>query len=232
MKREAGLTLIEVLLAVTLVSLLSVGILYALRIGLTTMERAGDRLMWNRRVMGVDRVLRLQIGNLMAVKAACGSAEGGRGAMAPFFQGEPQTMRFVSSYSLQEAARGYPRILEFQVIPGEHGRGVRLVVNEPLYSGPLSAGALCTAPGQFVPVQTGTQSFVLADNLEHCSFSYRRELQAPEFQVWQSVWTQPRPPSAIRIDMAPLEPGAGKLQIMSVTAPVRVTRNPMEEYVN
>ena len=53
------------------------------------------------------------------------------------FQGDPQTMRFVSSYSLTEAARGLPRLLEYQVIPGEDGNSVRLVVNEIVYTGPV-----------------------------------------------------------------------------------------------
>jgi CheY-like chemotaxis protein len=88
---------------------------------------------------------------------------------AQFFQGEPQSMRFVSTYSLQEAARGLPRILEFQVIPGEGGRGVRLVVNEQLYSGPAAAGFFCLGPGgdsfRFRPIEIGPRSFVLADRL-------------------------------------------------------------------
>ncbi len=59
-----------------------------------------------------------------------------------FFQGEPSSMRFVSTYSLQDASRGMPQILEFQVIPGADNRGVRLVVNERPYTGAASAGAL------------------------------------------------------------------------------------------
>ncbi|MEJ7607865.1 MAG: hypothetical protein WKF37_16740 [Bryobacteraceae bacterium] len=38
-------------------------------------------------------------------------------ARLPFFQGDTQTMRFVSTYSLQEAGRGFPGA-ELQVIPG------------------------------------------------------------------------------------------------------------------
>ena len=84
-------------------------------------------------------------------------------------------MRFVSTYSLNEAGRGYPRILEYQVIPGENGTGVRLIVNEFWYCGPLSAGSSCVgvmpdpvakAPMMiFRPVQIGPSSFVLADKL-------------------------------------------------------------------
>ena len=39
-------------------------------------------------------------------------------------------MRFVTSYSLEDAWRGRPRIAAMQVIPGENNQGVRLIVNE------------------------------------------------------------------------------------------------------
>ena len=64
--------------------------------------------------------------------------------VAPF---ECETMRFVTSYSLNEAARGVPRILEYRVIPGDNGNGVRLIVNETLYTGPLSTAGFCAGFG-------------------------------------------------------------------------------------
>ena len=64
-----------------------------------------------------------------------------------FFQGEPQSMRLASTYSLQQGERGLPMILEFQVIPGEDEQGVRLVVNEHWYTGPRGAGIYCIGMG-------------------------------------------------------------------------------------
>ncbi len=88
-----------------------------------------------------------------------------------FFQGEAQSMRLASTYSLQQGARGMPMILEFQVIPGENDQGVRLVVNEQWYTGPRGAGMFCLGMGRdpvtglpgpiFVPIQIGGNSFVL-----------------------------------------------------------------------
>ena len=37
----------------------------------------------------------------------------------PIFNGNDQTLRLVSSYSLAEGARGYPRVIELQVLPAE-----------------------------------------------------------------------------------------------------------------
>ncbi len=142
MKRgsESGLTLIEVLIAVSLVGLLSVGMLWALRVGVTAMGKSNDKLIGNRRVTGAQRVLEQQIAGFMPVAAEVAVNPNSPGSKIPFFQGEPQSMRFVSSYSLLEGSRGRPQILAFTVIPGDHGKGVRLIVDEYPYDGPLSAG--------------------------------------------------------------------------------------------
>ena len=130
-QRQSGVTLLELLIAVTLVSLLSVGILYAMRVGLLALEKTNNRLQANRRVVGVERVIEQQIGGLMPVPVQCMAApDQPPGPAFGFFQGEEQTMRFVSSYSLNEASRGYPQALEYAVIPAADGRGVRLIVNE------------------------------------------------------------------------------------------------------
>src|SRR4051794_12607344 len=144
---ESGVTLIELLIAVTLLSLLSVGMLFAMRVGLNAMGKTNDHFNSDRRVLGVERILTEQIAGFVPATGLCSPDPQIAPSPVPFFQGEPQTMRFVSTYSLQEAARGYPRILEFQVIPGENGQGVRLIVNEHLYTGPLSTGILCAGTG-------------------------------------------------------------------------------------
>ncbi|MGH9629140.1 MAG: prepilin-type N-terminal cleavage/methylation domain-containing protein [Bryobacteraceae bacterium] len=237
---EAGVTLMEVLIAMALLSLLSAGMLLAMRVGLNAMEKSNSKLMDNRRVLGVERVLEQQIAGYMPVRGECRAEPKAPATPIGFFQGEPQTMRFVSTYSLQEAGRGRPRILEYQVIPGEEGRGVRLVVNELLYSGPFSTAALCIGfrpdplsgamlPA-FRPVEAGPNSFVLADKLAHCRFSYKEAREAPEPEVWRPAWILQRPPAGIRIDLAPLEPDPSKLQLTAITMPMRVQCDPLEDY--
>src|SRR5262249_54343317 len=137
-----------------------------------------------------------------------------------FFQGEPQSMRFVSSYSLQEASRGIPRILEFQVIPGDRGKGVRLVVNETLYSGPASAGFFCLGRFLFRPIEVGPRSFVLADKLSYCHFAFQNAPPPPAPGEWRTTWDVDHWPSAIRIDMAPLDDDIIRLRPLPVTAQI------------
>lgn len=242
MKRSRnGLTLIEVLIAVSLVSLLSVGMLMALRVGMSAMDKANRRLMDNRRAVGARRIIEEQLAGFMPVIAVFSPSQEGAGMKIPFFEGRQQSMRFVSSYSLQEAARGMPQILEFQVIPGEQGRGVRLVVNENLYSGPRAAGAFCLGPGQdpelgvhtqrFIPIVVGPRSFVLADHLASCHFSYLGSMQEKDLEQWSPAWIPiDRWPLGIRIEMTPLDTDAGRLKPMTLTAPLHVNRDPNYEY--
>src|SRR5262245_59487174 len=57
MRRDAGVTLIEVLVAVTLLSLLTVGMMYAMSVGFQAFQKTDRTLMENRRVAGAQRIL-------------------------------------------------------------------------------------------------------------------------------------------------------------------------------
>lgn len=242
MRRRRGFTLLEVLIAVTLVSLMSVGIVYAMRAGFNTMSKTNTRVDEERKMLGAQRVLEQMLANLIPARADC---HGGNPldikANIFFFQGEPGTLRFVSSYSLEEAARGLPRTIELQVIPGDRGEGVRLIVNEHAYAGSLSAGFFCLGPGPdgrggtrigFPPVEASRRSFVLADRLANCRFLYRRALLQAPFEEWLDEWVpMPSPiPSAIRVEMQPLAGESGRLRHSPVTVPLHIRRDYQERY--
>ncbi len=242
-RRNRGTTLLELLIAVTLVSLLAVGIMTAMRVGLSALSKSNDKLMGNRRIASVQKLLEAEIAGLIPVATECRPDPAAPpGAKFPFFEGRPDEMRFVSSYSLQEAARGYPRVLEFRVIQGEKNEGVRLIVNELFYTGPQSPGTLCLAmlpdpvTGDPVPrmpaVQASPASFVLADKLAYCRLIYREIAPPPLFEKWVPVWGRTQLPTAIRIEMAPLAPDPARLQMTSITAPVRVNKMVMGDYVD
>jgi general secretion pathway protein J len=236
MKSRRGITLLEVLIAITLLSLLSVGMLMAMRIGLSTFRRTNDHLMENRRVAGAQRILEQQIEGLIPVTAVCGPG-GGPGERFGFFGGAADSLRLVSGFSLQGAWRGQPQILELFVIPGEQGRGVRLVVNETPYTGPANAGSRCVAMADGVPrfptAIAGPATFVLADGLASCRFSYLGASPKPdEPDIWTPNWNRRGWPKAVRVEMAPLDPQPARLQPITVTAPVRIFRNPETPYVD
>ena len=224
---QRGFTLIEMMIAVTLVAAISVTMLMAMRSGLTTLEKTDDRLNSNRRVMAVEQILSRQLGGVMPVAGLCG--DGGR---VPVFNGTDQTLFLVSSYSLEEGSRGYPRILSMQVVPGDKG-GLRLIVNEDLYTGPSSIMPMCMA-GAFLPVQVRPQSFILADRLASCRHQY---LGTPSrrFAAGRKLGhalESPRSSSGRpRHDGAPV-PDPARLPLVNVTVPIHVTREVMVPYVD
>lgn len=229
-RSQSGVTLMELMLSVVLLSLVSVGLMFALRIGLNAYSKTQSRLMDNRRVAGAQRILEEELEGLMPVVAQCNPTEGG-GVKAPFFQGQPETMRLVSAFSLDGAWRGVPQILEIFVIPGVDGKGVRLVVNETPYTGPAGAGRFCLGINRYLPASPGPKSFVLADQLAFCRFSYLD--QPPDGSapaVWAPLFAGANWPKAVRVEMAPLVPDPGRLQPISLTAPIRIHRSPEVTY--
>jgi len=245
---QAGTTLIEVLVAVTLLSLLSVAMAFALRIGLNAYQKTNGKLMENRRVAGAQRILEEELEGMVPAVTPCGQVspfEQPNGNWFAFFQATATQMRLVSTFSLQQAWRGSPLILELFVIPRDDGPGVRLVVNELPYYGPLAAGRLCThmvpdpvsglRTPQFLPVSAGTQSFVLADKLAYCRFNYLWQPTKPDPEklvIWSPTPLNTSWPLAVRVEMAPLEPDPGTLQPLTVTASLHLHLSPTIPYAD
>ncbi len=221
---QRGVTLVELLIAVTLVALLSMGMLFAMRTGLGALSSTNRRLNDNRRVMSVQRILEMQIAGIMPVAANCGGRR-------MYFQGTAETLRFVTSYSMDGGSRGYPRVVEMQVIPGELS-GVRLVVNTYLYTGPDSALLLC-GPNGFMPVQIGAGSFVLADRLAFCRFRYRDIVGPDRNPGWFPIWGNAQLlPTGIRVEMTPLVVDPSRVPLETITVPIRVTRQVLAPYLD
>jgi len=234
---EAGVTLIEILIAVSLLSLLSVGILIAMRLGFNTLDKVNSRLLTDRRVSYARRILESEVAGFTYTTAIWHPGTP-TNRVAPFTQWESRTMRFVTSYSLQDSWRGRPQIMALQVIPGAEGQGVRLIVNETPYTDSAQAGTMISSfddegIAHFEPVLAGPQSFVLADRLEYCRFSYLVPITEPPYQAWQPEWiTRNRLPMGVRIEMAPLDNNPSGLHPSTIVVPLRVDRTPGTVYAD
>jgi prepilin-type N-terminal cleavage/methylation domain-containing protein len=218
---EQGFTMIELMISITLVAALATGMMMAMRTSLLSLEKINSRLQFNRRVMGMQRVLTRQIGGVMPVQSDCDSKR------MPIFRGSPDSLRLVSNYSMAEGARGYPQFDEFRVVKGE--AGLRLIVTEHLYTGPSSTSPYC---GEALLTPEGTAgSMIIADRLATCVFSYREQVpdQFPS-DKWLPVWDREDLPAAVKIEMTSLDSSAALLPVMSVTVPVRITRQVRSEY--
>ncbi|MGD1072342.1 MAG: prepilin-type N-terminal cleavage/methylation domain-containing protein [Bryobacteraceae bacterium] len=231
---EAGLTLIEILVAVSLLSLLSVGMLMAMRIGFNTMEKTDAHLVQNRRVSNSSKIIENEIAGFTFTRAEWRPTPE-MDQFVPFAQWEAQSMRFVTTYSLQDAWRGRAQIAALQVIPGDRGAGVRLIVDETPYTGPAQAGqsivSIDANGPHFAPILPNPQSFVLADRLAFCRFSYLEPRYVAPFRIWRPDWIQPQQlPLGIRIEMAPLDTTPAELHVSTVTVPLTVNLQPGSTY--
>lgn len=244
---EAGTTLIEVLIAVTLLSMLAVAMAFALRIGINAYQKTNAKLMENRRVVGAQRILEEELQGIVPAVTPCGTLPSPNAtpdaSWFAFFQAAPDTMRLVSTFSLQQAWRGSPHVLELFVIPRDDGPGVRLVVNELPYYGPMAAGRLCTRMAtnpvsgfplpQFLPAVAGENSFVLADKLAYCRFNYlwvNPKADADHPPIWSPTPINVGWPIAVRIEMAPVQPDIATLQPLTVTAALHLHLSPTIPY--
>ena len=243
-RSEAGVTLVELLVAVTLLSLLSVGMVMAMRVGLAAYSKTETKLMDNRRVAGAQRIVESELEGLVPAFVMCGAtaAPGDTGTRAVLFQGTPNGMWMVSTFSLRQGWRGQPQLLQLFVIPSDQG-GVRLVVNEIPYTGARGAAQYCSGIinvpntisrlAQMIPIPAGSQTFVLADKLAYCRFSYfSPSNQLYEPPAWQPAWASKGWPLAVRIEMAPAETDPSRLQPISITAPLHIRRNPEKVYTD
>jgi len=202
-KGERGVTLVELMIAITLVSALAVGMLMALRSGITTMDRINVRLEQNRRIMGLQQIVSRQIGGAIPV-AGCR------------LNGGPNSLQLVTTYSINEGARGFPHLVVFSVAPDPAG-GQRLQEIEYPYTSPGACGV--NTPG------AASQTLILASRLQSVAFSYH-EPQAPNAALagnWVGAWAQPLLPSAVRIETVPLDGGASNLPALAVYASIHVT---------
>ena len=218
--------------------------LLSLEVALQALHKTDEKLLANRRVAGAQRVLLQELEGLVPVMPPCMGRPDMADSRFVFFQAEPQTMRLVSTFSLQQGWRGPAQILEMFVIPGEEGKGVRLVVNETPYTR-MGAGDACAdmTPDpvvglmvHFTPIVASPKSFVLADQLAFCRFSYLVSPPAPPWTTpalppqWMATATGTGWPAAIRVEMAPLEADPSHLQPITVTAPIRIHRSWQIQY--
>ena len=201
MKQPNGFSLLEVLVAISMLALLLTGGFSVLRIVLKSSERIQRSIAAGNRVSSAETALREEIANLIPVGTQCASAGGGPNIAVPFFEGEQDELRFVSGYSLAEKFRGSAQFTEWKVIPSSTPGELRLIANQRPWLGvAFVAPCLLSAQIHFSPVQSSPSSFVLADKLPRCAFSYlyrssdAKPIWAPRLPIGEGF------PEAIRIE--------------------------------
>jgi prepilin-type N-terminal cleavage/methylation domain-containing protein len=242
-RTQSGVTLLELMIAITLVAGLSTGMLMAMRTSLLTYEKTAKRLESNRRFVKTQQMLGDQISAVMPVQGFCLGDAGQIIGIPSFLSGSEDILRLVSSYSIAEGARGYPQIVEYRVIAEPRG-SVRLVATERPYTGPRSTTPYCNgAPpppvssyelGTPSAVPLGGESHVLAEHLAYCRFSYHEPYDQNRFieSLWLPLWDKPLLPAGVHIEMRAAVADTGGLSVLSITVPIQVNRDPRVVYVD
>lgn len=225
---RAGFTLIELLIAITLVSAIIAGLLVSLRGGLLALERTSTRMLERRSAFGLDQMIRRQLGAVFPAAGDCTLLDG-LPSRVPLFRGNAQTMLLATSYSITEGARGYPRLVEYRVIPNGDGT-VRLEMEELLFAGPETALPYCS-PDLPRPAAPAGQVTVVEARLAAARFFYRE--MDPYTRLggkWVAEWAAPNLPYGIRIDMQAASEDGGDLR--NITVPLHISRQYRELYAD
>ncbi|MBM3760604.1 MAG: type II secretion system protein [Acidobacteria bacterium] len=206
---QSGMTLIELLIAVTIFGAISASMGIVLNIAFTSMNKIDSKVDFNRRILSSQRTLDHILQGVIPINAPCAGLPVG-------IVGRQNAVRFVSSHSLTEGSRGRPQIVELFPDPSPNG-GMRLLLNEQPFVGKFSLSSACAQP--FIVRPT---SFILADKLANVAFSFRKRDHSMPGELWLSGWSFPEWPSGIKIEMAPLKPIPGQIQPTTVFAPILI----------
>ena len=232
-RQQAGITLLELLVSITIVSLLATTALLAWRAGVSAWEKAGRQLEQGRAVLAAHQLLSEQIAAMTPYQAQLES-----GGQVLFFQGEPQTARFVSRYSLTHRAASGLYLVEYQVAEQQDGtpggtRGL-LLQETPLWGNEALAARVVgiendsgTLRTRFHPFERGPAAVVLLEGLQECRFEYYRPPTPAQPGSWTGQWLEQRIgggggdlPAALRIH-AVARQDSGALQPVTMVAAVR-----------
>ncbi|MBI4460963.1 MAG: prepilin-type N-terminal cleavage/methylation domain-containing protein [Acidobacteria bacterium] len=222
--RASGFTLLELLVSITMVSLLVTTVLFGWRIAASAWGKASSRLEEERTVLSTHMLLQEQMASMTPQQAW---VEGS--GREVFFQGEPQAARFVSRYSLVHRAQSGLYLIEYQIAMQPDGTEQLLLNESPVNSneglGNQIAGADMVPEGRklrFAAFEPGAKTVRLLQGMQEIRFEYFRAASFSQPGEWTDQWLNfnnelPRA-MAIRV-VSRAESGA--LKPVSIVAAVR-----------
>ena len=185
-----GLTLLEVMTAITISGLVALGVLTSVRIGMRAWEKEQEAVLRLRRVTGVEDLVQLQLANVVLRTTSVVLAD--RRLDLPFFFAEEDRLLLLSSYSALQRGRGGIVVADY-FAEQQGDRTWRLWLDEQpaLDSEQLGkrVAAVETEPEGprpvLMPFERG-RAVLLLEGLRECRFQYRRERPEP---AWLSRWS-------------------------------------------
>jgi len=197
MKR--GVTLIELLVAISLMGMVSLGLLFGLRIATSAWQKGNTRLAAGRQVIAAADLFAEQIANARPRMIEWGPRD--RAVRFFYFEGAQDRLRFLTATSLAGRSRSGLWLVEYSFRRDEGGRA-KLVYNEWPFSVDADAAQMVQNISmdpsrnrmviRFNPPASTPQTRDLYRDLEDCGFEYLI-LRPGEEPRWEPQWETTRP---------------------------------------
>lgn len=223
-RARSGFTLLELLIAMTILSLLATTALFGWRIAASAWQKANSHLQESRAILETNQLLLEQMSSVVFYRALTAS-----GASELFFQGEPQTARFVSRYSLTDRASSGLYRIEYQIVEQTDGTKQLLLNEFPVRSrqelGALIVDSETTSDGKvliFAPFAHMARTRVLLEGLKECRFEYYEPPLPSKPGIWKERWiaNTPELPRSIAIRLVS-QTDSADLKPVSIVAAIR-----------
>jgi len=212
---QHGLTLVELLVAITICGLVAGAAVTAARIGMSAWEKEQRAVSRMRRVANIEDGLQQQLSSVLVRPVSVDLAN--RRETMPFFFGEPRRLVMLSGYALAEGGRGGIVVADYLAERQEDGAcTLWLDERRALDQQDLAARVAGLAPGErqmeavLRPFDHG-RALVLFEGLTECGFRYLPEsppgsrLTNQDGVEWRNRWStveQRGLPAAINVHLA------------------------------
>jgi len=215
---EKGFTLLEVIVAVTLVVMMAVGIWSVFRTSLRAWFRGTEYIDASQRQRNILDMVRKQMASAFPMASPLDPAI--QNVTYPLFRGTETMMEFVSLNSLRFQDSPGLTLVQYELSPEDEGSGYRLVEREKPYVGQASASMDDTGVFSSVPI---------FDNISNCYFEYKNPVPEENEETWVREWygeQEGQLPSAIAMTFE-LPDENGEMRRQQIIVPIHAN----EEYV-
>ena len=198
--RSAGFTLLEVLIATSILGLMMLVLMGSLRVGAASWDAGENRMAQSERLYTLHRFLREHISVALPV-----SGMTARGRNEFLFQGGSDFLEYVGSLPAQVKAGGLYRFRWYVSDSGSERKSLRLALYPYTGGQPHRPGSLQEEPPAEVEA---VDDLEILDDLAYFRITYQARLlphqqTGAETAEWQDAWEQPVLPALVRIELAP-----------------------------
>ena len=217
---QAGFTLLEMIIAVTLVALLAVGLWAIFRVSIHSWSRGTEYMDANQRHRSIMNLVHKQMASAYGLIAPDQQVPGG----VLLFNGTENSVQFLSLNSLRFQESPGLTLVSYEVDPDAAG-SYSLVEKESRYLG--------QAPEEG-PFSTGSKAIPIFENLTSCIFEYF-DMGGPDTpSQWVREWdgqTLRRLPLAISLTMISRDP-RGNTFNRHMVVPIKAEPYNANNYIN